>query len=321
MGLNGPLFYYFAPIFLAMVALEVFIGRKRGLSLYSTGETLASIGIQIGQRVVGFLKLGVGLAAGKWVYDHRLFDIDMSAWWALPLLFVGTEFTYYWFHRMSHEVRWLWATHAVHHSVEELNVLASYRLGWTGFISMGFVFHLPLMLIGFTPLAVATMLAFNLFYQSWLHTVLIGKLPLVEGWLNTPSSHRVHHARNADYLDRNHGGVTLVFDRLFGTYVAERAEEPCEFGLVKPVGSRNPFVTAFHEWGRLIADLARAHPRHWLGYLFGPPGWAPDGAGQTSAVLRARYREEQAKTSVSPERSSSQAESILGPASAARSGA
>lgn len=290
MGLNGPLFYVFAPFFIAMIVAEIAVGRRRGLKLYTGGETFASIGIEIGQRIVGALKLGLGLAAGAFVYEHRLFTIDMTAWWSIPALFVGTEFTYYWFHRMSHEVRWLWATHAVHHSVEEMNILASYRLGWTGFLSMGFVFHLPLMWLGFTPLAVATTLAINLFYQSWLHTVLIGRLPLVEGWLNTPSAHRVHHARNADYLDRNHGGVTLVFDRLFGTYVAERADEPCEFGLVKPVGSQNPLRIALHEWERLFHDLAKARLRDWPGLFLGPPGWAPDGKGETSAMLRARYR-------------------------------
>jgi sterol desaturase/sphingolipid hydroxylase (fatty acid hydroxylase superfamily) len=290
MGLNGPLFYYFAPFFVAMIALEIWIGRKRGLTLYTGRETFASIGVQIGQRVIGYFNFGAIALVWTYSYDHRLYTIDFSNWWAFPALFLGVEFFYYWFHRLSHEVRWLWATHAVHHSVEELNILSSYRLGWTGQLSMGGVIYAPLMLLGFSPYAVATMIAFNLFYQSWLHTVLIGKLPLVEGWLNTPSSHRVHHARNADYLDRNHGGVTLIFDRLFGTYVEEREDTPCDFGLVTPVGSTNPFVLAFHEWGRLIKDLARSHPKHWLALAFGPPGWAPNGAGRTSADLRAAYR-------------------------------
>lgn len=290
MGLNGPLFYFLLPFFLGMIGLEYWIGRRRGLTLYRRGETAASLGIAVGQRIIGALNLGFAGAAGAFAFSHRLFEIPPTAWWTLPVLFAGVEFTYYWFHRASHEVRWFWTTHAVHHSIEDMNILAAYRLGWTSRVSMSFLFHLPLMWLGFAPAAVATMLAFNLFYQSWLHTVLIGKLGPLEGVLNTPSAHRVHHARNADYLDRNYGGVTLLFDRLFGTYVAERDDTPCEFGLVKPVGSHNPFVIAFHEWGRLFADLGRSKLAHWPGVLFGPPGWAPDGAGETSARLRARYR-------------------------------
>lgn len=296
MGVNGVLGLYFAPLFAAMIALEFWAGRRKGLSLYGRGETLASLAIALGQRILGFLKLGLGAAAGVIAYDHRLFEIPMDTVWAWALLFVGAEFAYYGFHRASHEVRWFWTTHAVHHSIEEMNILAAYRLGWTGFISMGFIFYLPLMALGFPPAAVGLMLALNLFYQSWLHTVLIGKLGPLEGVLNTPSAHRVHHARNADYLDRNYGGVTLVFDRIFGTYVAERVETPCEFGLVKPVGSHNPFVIAFHEWGRLAGDIVRSHPKHWPGHLFGPPGWAPDGKGQTSADMRARYRKQNGPT-------------------------
>lgn len=290
MGINGPMFYYFAPIFLALVAREILEGRKRGLTLYTRGETLASIGIGVGQRLIGLIPLSLTGLLAVTIYDDRLFEISMTDWRSWLVLFVLLEFTYYWFHRASHEVRWFWTTHAVHHSLEELNILGSYRLGWTGKLSMGYLFHMPLMWIGFSPESVATMLALNLFYQSWLHTTLIGKLGPLEGVLNTPSAHRVHHAKNADYLDRNHGGVTVIFDRLFGTYVAERDEEPVEFGLVTPVGSTNPFIIAFHEWGRLFGDLRARHPRHWLMTLFGPPGWAPDGKGRTSAMMRAAYR-------------------------------
>ncbi|MEK7266648.1 MAG: sterol desaturase family protein, partial [Pseudomonadota bacterium] len=185
--------------------------------------------------------------------------------------------------------RWFWATHALHHSIEEMNVLGSYRLGWTSKLSMAYLVNMPLMWIGFTPASVATMLALNLFYQSWLHTNLIGRLGVIEGVLNTPSAHRVHHAKNADYLDRNHGGVTMIFDRLFGTYVEEREDEPVQYGLVKAVGSTNPVTIALHEWGRLFSDLRARHPKHWPSTMFGPPGWAPDGKGMTSKDLRAQY--------------------------------
>ncbi len=290
MGINGPMFYYFAPVFLALVAWEIWEGRRRGLKLYTRSETLASIGIGVGQRLIGLAPLSVTGLLAIYVYDHRAFEISMSDWRSWLALFALLEFTYYWFHRASHEVRWFWATHAVHHSLEELNILGAYRLGWTGKLSMGYLFHMPLMYAGFSPEAVATMLALNLFYQSWLHTVLIGKLGPLEGILNTPSAHRVHHARNADYLDRNYGGVTVIFDRLFGTFQVEREEVAREFGLAKPVGSANVFVVAFHEWRRMIADLGAYPFRQWPGLLFGPPGWRPDGAGLTSKAIRARFR-------------------------------
>lgn len=294
MGINGPLFYYFLPFFVALIAAEYWIGKNRGLTLYTKEETLASIYIGVGQRLIGLVKLSLTGLLAVIIYDNRIMTMPADDWRVWLLLFVLLEFTYYWYHRLSHEVRWFWATHAVHHSIEEMNVLGSYRLGWTSKLSMAYLVHLPLMWIGFSPAAVATMLALNLFYQSWLHTNLIGKLGPLEGILNTPSAHRVHHAKNADYLDRNHGGVTMIFDRLFGTYVEEREDEPVEYGLVKSIGSTNPFTIAFHEWARMFDDLKRSHPKHWLGYMFGPPGWAPDGKGVTSKVLRAQYRAQRA---------------------------
>lgn len=296
MGINGPIFYYFLPLFLAMIGLELWVGKKRGLTIYTKAETMASIWIGVVQRLIGLVKLSLTGFLAVYFFEHRIYTMPLDDWRVWALLFVGVEFTYYWYHRLSHEVRWFWATHAVHHSIEEMNVLGAYRLGWTSKLSMAYLVNMPLMWIGFTPESVATMLALNLFYQSWLHTDLIGRLGPLEGVLNTPSAHRVHHAKNADYLDRNHGGVTLIFDRLFGTYVEERDDEPVEYGLVKPVGSSNPVKIAFHEWGRMFADLRARHPKDWAATLFGPPGWAPDGKGMTSAVLRAQYRARQAES-------------------------
>ena len=282
---------FFLPVFAAMIAVEYQVGKRRGLKLYTKEQSIASVIIAIGQRVISFIPLSlVGFLMYK-AYGARLFELSPANWWYIPALFVGVEFAYYWFHRLSHEIRWLWATHSVHHSIEEMNFLAAYRFGWTSRISMGGLVYTPLCLIGFHPAHIVIMLAVNLMYQSWLHTNLIGKIPAIEGILNTPSAHRVHHAKNADYLDRNHGGVLMIFDRLFGTYVEEREDEPVEYGLIKPSGSTTPVRIAFHEWGNLIND-AKKHPvRHWPMLMFGPPGWAPNGEGMTSAALRAQYRE------------------------------
>jgi sterol desaturase/sphingolipid hydroxylase (fatty acid hydroxylase superfamily) len=282
---------FFVPLFLVMILTEHHIGRNRGRSLYSRGDTLASICIAIGQQLIALLSLGVVVSAVMMIaWEYRLFDLPVTSWWYLPTLFIAHEFAYYWFHRLAHEVRWFWASHSVHHSTEELNILAAYRFGWTGWLSMGRLVFVPLIWFGFEPTIVAFMFAANLMYQSWLHTTLIGKLGFLEGILNTPSAHRVHHARNASYLDRNHGGVLIIFDRMFGTYVEEQENEPCDYGLVKPSGSHNPIRIAFYEWGNIFNNLKSNPIRYWPGFLFGPPGWAPDGKGTTSADLRAFYR-------------------------------
>jgi sterol desaturase/sphingolipid hydroxylase (fatty acid hydroxylase superfamily) len=287
------LLLFFAPVVLIMIFTESYVGRKRGQRLYTQGDTLGTVAIAIGQQLISLLHLGIVVGAlMRLAWEFRLFELSVSSWWYLPALFIGHEFFYYWFHRLSHEVRWFWATHSVHHSTEEMNILASYRFGWTGWLSMGRLVFLPLIWIGFNPTLVTFMLAANLMYQSWLHTTLIGKLGFLEGILNTPSAHRVHHAKNGEYLDRNHGGVLIIFDRIFGTYVEERESEPVEFGLVKPLDSKNPVRIVFHEWSNIIKDL-RSHPvRHWPGFLFGPPGWGPGGEGTTSADLRAAYLKE-----------------------------
>lgn len=289
-ALHLPSAFHFLPVFLAMVLLEWVVSRIQGRQLYTRANTLATLGVDIGQFVYSFLSFFVILQFNLFLWKFRLLELPMGAWWYWFALFVGVEFFYYWQHRLSHEIRWLWATHSVHHSTEELNILAAYRIGWTGVISMGFLVYAPLVLLGFHPVSLLLMIAFNVRYQLWLHTILIGQLGFLEGILNTPSAHRVHHARNADYLDRNYGAVTVIFDRLFGTYVPERVEDPCDFGLVKPVNSHNPFVIAFHEWWRMICDLRAKPIKHWPGLLFGPPGWAPYGQGCTSKQLREKWR-------------------------------
>jgi sterol desaturase/sphingolipid hydroxylase (fatty acid hydroxylase superfamily) len=169
-------------------------------------------------------------------------------------------------------VRWLWASHAVHHTPEEMTFLSALRLSWTNLLSFGWLFYLPLVLIGFDPRLVFTVLAIDLHYQFFLHTEAVGKLGPLEWVLNTPAHHRVHHASNADYLDCNYGGMVIVFDRLFGTLRMERADEPIRYGLAHPLNTLRPFAVAFGEWRRLFADLFRARsPRAILRIAFGRP--------------------------------------------------
>jgi sterol desaturase/sphingolipid hydroxylase (fatty acid hydroxylase superfamily) len=248
-----------------------------------------SMVIMIGRRLFELLPFGAAAAILGIAWEHRLFTLSLDRVWTVLLLFIGLEFFYYWFHRFSHTMRWFWTTHSVHHSPNRLNLSAAYRLGWMGKITGTTVFFAPLVLMGFEPKVVMTALALNLLYQFWLHADWIPKLGWLEYVLNTPSAHRVHHARNAEYLDANFGGVLIVFDRLFGTYVEERADVPCEYGLVTPMTSNNPLVVNFQPWIGLAKDLwsARSLSEVWS-YLFGAPGWRPDGHGLTTAELRAR---------------------------------
>jgi sterol desaturase/sphingolipid hydroxylase (fatty acid hydroxylase superfamily) len=285
MPLDGKMFWFAIPIFIGFVAVEMLMLRYFGRSGYSWRESLATIGVGVGHKLSGLVRFGALGAASAWLWNYRLAEVPLDTVWGLSLLFVAVEFTYYWYHRFSHTVRWMWASHAVHHSPEELNVLASFRLSWTSMLSGDFLLFLPLIWIGFQPAAVVTALALNLIYQSWVHTELIPKLGFVDGVLNTPSNHRVHHASNEVYLDRNYGGVLIIFDRIFGSYVAEREDVPCRYGLVKPVGSANPIWIAFHEWIAMMRDVASSRTLgEAFGYLFGRPDWRPDVRAETRKV-------------------------------------
>jgi sterol desaturase/sphingolipid hydroxylase (fatty acid hydroxylase superfamily) len=205
-------------------------------------------------------------------WQHRLMTVPLNGAATFAVLFVGQEFCYYWFHRAAHRVRWFWATHAVHHSPNEFNLGVAYRFGWTGKLAGNALFYVPMIWLGFMPEAVFAALSLNLLYQFWLHTEWVPKLGWLEYVLNTPSHHRVHHASNAEYIDANYGGVLIVFDRLFGTFVAERADLPCRYGLVTPLTTNNPIKIAFHEWLKLANDLFAARSwREAIGTLFGPP--------------------------------------------------
>ena len=239
---------------------------------HDLGETAASVGIAIGDLGMRFLMGGITAAPFVLLYQHRLFDIPLNTAWSWIALFLATEFAYYWFHRASHRVRWLWATHAVHHSATHFNLSAAIRLGWTGQLTGAFVFFLPLAWIGFPPLAIGAMLSAGLFYQFFLHTALPVHLGPLEWILNTPAHHRVHHSCNEACLDKNYGSVLIVFDRLFGTFATQPANEPLRFGLKGREVSRNPFRIALGEWGHLLRDAARARGvRGKLKTLFGAP--------------------------------------------------
>jgi sterol desaturase/sphingolipid hydroxylase (fatty acid hydroxylase superfamily) len=236
----------------------------------------ASVADALGRRAVDALGLSLAAPLLAWAYAHRLQTLALSTPLAFLLLFVGQEFFYYWYHRCAHRVRWFWATHAVHHSPNELTLAAALRLGWTSQLTGTALFFTPLVWLGFPPNAVLASVALNLLYQFWLHAPWMPRLGPLEWVLNTPTHHKVHHASNTEYLDCNYGGVLIVFDRLFGTFVDERADVPIRYGLTTPLRTHNPLRIAFHEWGNLGRDLWAAPS--WRGRLrtvFGPPGAKP----------------------------------------------
>lgn len=267
--------------------LEALVLQRRKPGTFDWSEAWLSMGDMLGRRLIALLPLNIATPVFAWVWQHRLFTLEMNSWLLFALLFVGLEFFYYWYHRAAHRVRFFWATHAVHHSPNQLTLSTAFRLGWTGKLTGTTLFFIPLVLVGFSPQVVLATLSLNLLYQFWLHTTWIPKLGWLEYVLNTPSAHRVHHASNLDYLDANYGGVLIVFDRLFGTYREERAEEPCIYGLVKPMRSHNIFTMEFQQWMDLWNDM-RHTPRwlHKLALIVMPPGWSPNGKSQTTEALR-----------------------------------
>jgi sterol desaturase/sphingolipid hydroxylase (fatty acid hydroxylase superfamily) len=257
---------------LGFMGLEYFLGRLTHHDTHDPLESAASLGVALGQSMVRAVEATLLAIPFAFVYQHRLFDFAQTTPMALAALFVATEFAYYWQHRASHRINWMWATHAVHHSATRLNFTAAIRLGWTGNISGNFLFFLPLMWIGFHPFAVIGMLGVNLFYQFFIHTELVSRLGPLEWILNTPAHHRVHHASNPACLDKNYGGILIVFDRIFGTFAEAPRDQPLRYGLVRGISSYNPIRIALGEWRNMISDFVRAPTlRERVKTLLGPP--------------------------------------------------
>jgi sterol desaturase/sphingolipid hydroxylase (fatty acid hydroxylase superfamily) len=276
------------PAFLALIALEAWVERRhpdRARRGYEPRDTAASLAMGVGNVVVAAgTKLGAA-AVFYFAYQFRLFEIGAS-WQAWLLLILCEDFCYYWFHRASHEVRFLWSAHVNHHSSRHYNLATALRQSWTTPLT-GPVFWLPLALLGFHPAMILTAQAISLIYQFWIHTELIGRLGPCEWVLNTPSHHRVHHGSNVAYLDRNYAGIFIVWDRLFGSFEPESA--PVDYGLTRNIHSFNPVRIAFHDWAAMFRSVARAVSwREACGYVFRPPGWSPDGSTLTARELQRR---------------------------------
>jgi sterol desaturase/sphingolipid hydroxylase (fatty acid hydroxylase superfamily) len=280
---------YAVPAFVLLVIIEMLWARKRAPEKYEPRDTLTSLALGTGSTVAGALFGGMMFATALWGYEYRITTIPWT-WWAWIACFVLDDFSYYVFHRSAHRVRWFWAAHVNHHSSQHYNLSTALRQTWTGFFAITFIFRLPLVFFGFHPAMILFVGAVNLIYQFWIHTEAIGRLPRwFEYVMNTPSHHRVHHATNPRYLDRNYAGVFIIWDRMFGTFTEEVEDEQIHYGIVKQLGTFGLLWSVFHEWVGIANDVWSAPWRHKFSYMWRPPGWSHDGSRDTSDSIRARW--------------------------------
>lgn len=261
------------PVFFILIGIELAWSFYKKLNYYRFNDSISNLSLGIGQQLTGIFMKTALFFGYKYIFEHwRLFELPQSIWiWMI--LFIGVDFFYYWFHRMSHQVNALWAAHIVHHQSEEYNLTVALRQSWfQGWFS--WVFYLPLAFVGFDPLMFLTLSSFNTLYQFWIHTRAIKSLGPLEWILNTPSHHRVHHGSNPKYIDKNHAGTLIIWDRIFGTF--QKEEEEVYYGITSPLASWNPVWANVHYWDELWRT-ARQSPR-WrdkINVFIKPPGWFP----------------------------------------------
>ncbi|MEL6486994.1 MAG: sterol desaturase family protein [Pseudomonadota bacterium] len=286
---------YAVPFFVLAILVEMIWSRLRAPEAYEPRDTLVSLAFGLGSTMAGALFGGLSVALVFAAYEYRVFDFGEQwwlVWWAWPLAFVLDDLKYYWVHRAGHRIRWMWAAHVNHHSSQHYNLSTALRQTWTGSFTFGILFALPLILLGFHPIMIGIVGGFNLIYQFWIHTEAIDKMPRwFEAVMNTPSHHRVHHATNPRYLDRNYAGVFIIWDKMFGTFEPERDDEVIRYGIIKQLGSFNLLWSVFHEWIGMLSDISRSPWKHKLSYLLREPGWSHDGSRDTSDTIRQRWKE------------------------------
>lgn len=271
---------------------EYFIAKEK----YNVKDTGVSLLMMLFSGLVEFVPKVLAFMAFFFLYEWSpLQDVVQRQWWAWIILFFADDFSYYWFHRLNHEVRLFWAGHVPHHSSVHLNLGTALRQG-VGERIHKFLFWMWIPLLGFDPLMIFTMMGISLIYQFWIHTELVNKLPdPIEYIFNTPSHHRVHHASNIRYLDCNHAGILIIWDRIFGTFSAEvRQTDPPKYGLTTNINTYAPFRVATHEYQSILQDVRRASAfSDKLKYIFYAPGWSHDGEDKRAKVLRKNLKDQQ----------------------------
>lgn len=272
------------PFFLVALLAELAVDKFRGSGFYRANDAINSLSAGTLSTTTGYFTNLLPAVLSAWVLQHfALIDVELALFdlsprglglWVLAIL--GFDFCYYWQHRLGHEMSILWAAHAVHHQSEDYNLSTALRQTSTGFL-FSWIFYLPLFLLGMPFEVFVTVNALDLIYQFWVHTRLVGKLGWLDRVMVTPSNHRVHHAQNEKYIDKNYGGIFILWDRLFGTFQEELDAEPVVFGVRKPLQSWNPFWANFQVYNYLWFDAV--HARRWqdkIGIWFRRTGWRPE---------------------------------------------
>ncbi len=277
--------YYAIPFFVLLLLVEGLSFRRlsadHGLVGYERNDTRTSLTMGLGNVIINVGWKAVVVVIFAAVHELTPLRLDAGDWWVWVLLFFADDLSYYWFHRVSHESRLFWASHVVHHSSEHYNLSTALRQTWVPMTYFPFWLWMPL--VGFPVWMVLLAQSWSLIYQFWIHTERVRTLPRpLELVLNTPSHHRVHHGSNDVYLDRNYGGILIIWDRLFSSFTPEG--ERVRYGLTKNIGTFRPLTVAFHEYRALWHDLLRARGADRLRVLFKGPGWRPDAPGMSEAT-------------------------------------
>ncbi len=275
------------PVYLGFIVLESLINHFRHANgIGDWKDNIVSIAMGLISAVTNGATAFISVAALFWAQQYQLAAIPLTVFSVL-VCFVLDDLRFYWHHRVAHRVRWVWAMHVTHHSSTQFNFSVALRQSWTKHFTGTMMFKVPLVLIGFDPVVVLFCGVINPTYQFFLHTELVGKMPRwYEFIFNTPSHHRVHHGRNPEYLDANYAGTLIIWDRMFGTFVEEK--EKVDYGLVRNLGTLNPFIIVFHEYWNILKDqMQRLSLWQRLCYLFAPPGWSHDGSRLSSEQIKA----------------------------------
>ena len=289
-----------APFYVVIIALEILLSNYQHRNLYSWRDTATNIYLMLLNSAIDLLFRGFYIAILAYCYQHRYLEWHNAVmYWAILLL--AEDFLYYWLHRFDHEIRLFWAVHVTHHSSDHINFTVGFRSSVFQPLYR-FIYFVPLAILGFKPLDIVFMYSLTQIWGIFIHTEVVKKMGFLEYFMVTPSHHRVHHASNPKYLDRNLGMFLIIWDKMFGTFQPELPEgeyQPLKYGLTKPLEKQTATNIVFHEWNQIFRDLKRTDIglREKLFYLFGPPGWSHDGTRQTSEQLRVeeQFQQEEKK--------------------------
>ena len=291
------------PFFILAIGAELLWLRYHPIkNAYTVKDGTTSIIMGLGMTLTDILFKGFNIALMFWFWRFRLFDLG-HAWYIIILALIFGDFLFYWSHRFYHEIRWFWASHVVHHSSEHYNLTTALRQPWSNYFSGAILIYVPMVILGIHPLILFFVGALNLLYQFWFHTETIDKMPKwFEFIFNTPSHHRVHHARNPRYLDANYAGILILWDRLFGTFVPELEEEKPEYGLVTPLQTFNPIKVAFHEFAGIFKDATQKglSLRQRILMIFAAPGTCFDNSKLTAKQIKAQFVRDNPKAAGMP---------------------